>query len=88
MESRFKIYLNLQIILPFLETDRFSDSVHKSFYNLTTLSLGKKKWGFLNQNLPVRHKILSFSDIPSVFLVLQMHWDLFATADVAADFLN
>ena len=55
MESRFKKDLNLQIHLhkAFFSDDLFSDSVHKSFLNQATLDLRKKKWGFLNRDVPV-----------------------------------
>ena len=57
VNSRFKKDLNLQIHLhkAFFSDDQFLDSYHKSFLNQTTLDLRKKKWGFLNQDLPVHY---------------------------------
>ena len=60
VNSRFKKDLNLQIQLKkanFLD-DRFLDSLHKSFFNQTTLDSRKEKWTFLNQECTVfYHKI-------------------------------
>ena len=47
----FKKDLSLQSHLhkTFCSDDRFFDSLHKSFLNLTTLNLRKEKWPFLNR---------------------------------------
>ena len=51
VNSRFKKDLDLQIHLhkAFFSDDRFSDSLHKSFLNQTTLDLRKEKWTFFNR---------------------------------------
>ena len=46
VESRFKKDHNLQIHIPTF-ADPFSDSLHKSFLDKTTLKLRNKNWGYL-----------------------------------------
>ena len=55
VNSRFKKDLNLQIHLheAFFQDHQFLESVHKYFFNQTTLNLRKEKWRFLNQELTV-----------------------------------
>ena len=62
MSTLLQWNLQLQIHLhkTFFSADRFSDSVHKSFLNQTTLDLRKKEWSFLNRDLPVSVSILVF----------------------------
>ena len=65
MPIKVKKDLNLQIhLLTYtrhcFQLTGFSDSVHKSSLNQTTLDLRKKEWSFLNRDLPVSVSILVF----------------------------
>ena len=53
VNSQFKKDLNLQTHLhkTLFSDDQFLESVHKSFFNQTTLNLGKEKGGYLNREL-------------------------------------
>ena len=68
VNSRFKKDLNLQIHLhkTFVLADQFLDSVHKYFFNQTTVNLRLEKWSFSNGNLPVLQKKTCFIKIQPI----------------------
>ena len=45
--------LQIHLHKAFFADDQFLDSLHKSFWNQTTLDLRKEKWTFLNREFPV-----------------------------------